>query len=405
LALGWEGSSTGRDVSDSNVLYTETIQLLDEAEQLGNNTDRNQEILGKVLARFCRYYCESPGRASRVCQVRQDSLRILSRLGARREMAYILRYLAHVGHTPLEARELYRRALATFEENNDDRGKAETFYRLGWVATQLGEYSEAERLYLDSLALTERLDRQEMVANCQLDLGYVYWALGNYRVAEQRCRESLSIFAQIGYPSQKALSLRYLARIAIALEDYATAKQYLQESLAIYQEVGLRGMNALASGELGYVAVLDNDLSEGRSLALKSLAICQELENRPGMIEPLVVLGMIAIRLGDLREAETYLQSALETALEEWVPAQALHSLLRMAGLFMAAGEKERALELSVLVQHHQAGWQWLRDRAASLIAELEAELPPAVVALAQARGPARDLEATVAELLTALAN
>jgi hypothetical protein len=40
---------------------------------------------------------------------------------------------------------------------------------------------------------------------------------------------------------------------------------------------------------------------------------------------------------------------------------------------------------------------------AAPLVAELEAELPPDVVAAAQERGRARDLEATVAELLVEL--
>jgi len=43
------------------------------------------------------------------------------------------------------------------------------------------------------------------------------------------------------------------------------------------------------------------------------------------------------------------------------------------------------------------------KDRAAPLVAELEAELLPEVVAAAWARGQVRDLEATVAELLAEL--
>ena len=48
----------------------------------------------------------------------------------------------------------------------------------------------------------------------------------------------------------------------------------------------------------------------------------------------------------------------------------------------------------------HSASWQWAKDRAAPLVAELEAELPPDVWAAAWERGQASDLEATVAELL-----
>ena len=80
-----------------------------------------------------------------------------------------------------------------------------------------------------------------------------------------------------------------------------------------------------------------------------------------------------------------------------------LLTLVGIATLLAAEGEKERALELLALVLHHPLSWQWTKDRAAPLVAELEAELSPEVVAAAQARGQARDLEATVAELLVEL--
>jgi hypothetical protein len=81
----------------------------------------------------------------------------------------------------------------------------------------------------------------------------------------------------------------------------------------------------------------------------------------------------------------------------------ALLSLVGVGALLEAEGEKERALELLVLIRHHPLSWRWTKDRAAPLVTELEAELPPDVVAAAQERGRARDLEATVAELLVEL--
>jgi hypothetical protein len=61
------------------------------------------------------------------------------------------------------------------------------------------------------------------------------------------------------------------------------------------------------------------------------------------------------------------------------------------------------ALELLALVIGHRLSWQMAKDQAAPLVAELEAELPPEVVAVAWERGQARDLDATVAELLVEL--
>ncbi len=78
--------------------------------------------------------------------------------------------------------------------------------------------------------------------------------------------------------------------------------------------------------------------------------------------------------------------------------------LVGIAALLAAEGEKEWALELLTLFSHHPTSWHWMKHhRAAPLIAQLEAELPPDVVAAAWERGRARDLEPTVAELLAEL--
>jgi hypothetical protein len=51
----------------------------------------------------------------------------------------------------------------------------------------------------------------------------------------------------------------------------------------------------------------------------------------------------------------------------------------------------------------HVANTQYYEDIAGKHIAAIAATLPPDVVAAAQARGQARDLDATVAELLVEL--
>jgi hypothetical protein len=78
-------------------------------------------------------------------------------------------------------------------------------------------------------------------------------------------------------------------------------------------------------------------------------------------------------------------------------------TLVVVARVLAKQGDKERALELLALVMNHRLSWQMAKDQAGPLIAELEAELPPDVVAAAQVRGQALDLEATVAELLDEL--
>ena len=68
-------------------------------------------------------------------------------------------------------------------------------------------------------------------------------------------------------------------------------------------------------------------------------------------------------------------------------------------------GEKERAVEPYALASRYPfvANLRWFEDIAGRHIAAVAATLPPDVVAAAQERGRARDLEATVVELLVEL--
>jgi hypothetical protein len=75
-------------------------------------------------------------------------------------------------------------------------------------------------------------------------------------------------------------------------------------------------------------------------------------------------------------------------------------TLVGIAGLLAREGKPEAAAELLALVLHHPFTWQWTKDRAAPLVAELKTALSPDRFAAAQGRGRARDLDTTVQELL-----
>ena len=69
------------------------------------------------------------------------------------------------------------------------------------------------------------------------------------------------------------------------------------------------------------------------------------------------------------------------------------------AALFVETGEAVRAVELLTFVNQHRATWAVTRARAASLLDELAAELPPDMFAAAEARGAALTASAVVAAL------
>jgi hypothetical protein len=114
-------------------------------------------------------------------------------------------------------------------------------------------------------------------------------------------------------------------------------------------------------------------------------------------------LGEALVGLGDLPNAIGYLCKSLAVAQSLQEKCDELLAIKAISAYFVAKGDGAKALELITLINHHPAAWQWTRDRVAPLTARLESELPSHVIAAAKERGRARDLDATVAELLDEL--
>jgi hypothetical protein len=117
----------------------------------------------------------------------------------------------------------------------------------------------------------------------------------------------------------------------------------------------------------------------------------------------LQALGDIALATGNIDLARQHYRRALEGALDYPSPEPRLHLLLGPARLLSRQGEMGRAIELAALAQHHRESVEETRIRAEGLLDQLRAQLAPDVYALAMAQGKARDLEATVGELLDEL--
>jgi tetratricopeptide (TPR) repeat protein len=189
------------------------------------------------------------------------------------------------------------------------------------------------------------------------------------------------------------------------LREYEEAKRLWQEGLAIYREIGDPWGAADVLGNSGELANVLGEYAEAIQLAQESLALHKRHDNQHGMAWCFRVLGNAVCGLGDIPGARRYFHQALEMDISVQRIPFVLLALVGIAALLAAEGERERALKLLALVIHHPVSLQWAKDRAAPLVAQLEAELPPDVVAAAQERGRARDLDATVKELLAELEN
>jgi tetratricopeptide (TPR) repeat protein len=205
-----------------------------------------------------------------------------------------------------------------------------------------------------------------------------------------------------------------LGHIAVARGANAQARKYYTQSLATYETVGARLTIGRVHSHLGDVALALYEHEVARTHHAQALASYQDFGftwyvspaawgGCYGVPVSLQSLGDVALAMGDVDRARQRYREALEAANGQLFVELLLHLLLGPIKLFAREGNAERAVELAALARHHPEGIEETRDRAEALLRELRSALPPEAYAAAGARGQARDLEATVRELLVAL--
>ena len=372
-------------------------QLADDKQETSGRDARM--ILARAQARLGQSYGYL-GMNRKAEELLRNSLAVFHELEARRETAYALCYLAH--GEGKEALSQYQDALEIFKAMGDRQGMALAVEGLGRILTDAARYQEAKRSYQDSLAMFRELGNQDGIASSLDGLGYVYWLLGDYGQARQLHLESLELGKCIGSPGGIARSLNRLGIDEIALREFEQAGQLWRESLAIFRDIGIQERTAAVLGNLAELADVQGNYAEAIQVAQEGLALHREIGHRFGIAWCCRVLGNAACGLGEFQQARSYYHRAL-LAVEGSMQGLHLHTLVGVATLLVAEQASARALELLALVFSHPASWQWAKDLAAPLKAQLEARLPPEVVAAAEARGRSRDLEATIQELLVEL--
>jgi tetratricopeptide (TPR) repeat protein len=236
---------------------------------------------------------------------------------------------------------------------------------LGATLVWLGKYAEGHLLLEESVPIYNDLGFHRNLAFPSVMLGTAKVHLGRYAQARSQGHRSLALSRKLGNRRETGHSLRLLGSVALAGKAYAEAQELLQESDVVYREIG----------------------------------------QRHGLSMTLVVLGYAARARGQLFQAREHLCEALRTATGIWAVIPLVEVLPVMALLLADRGETERAVELYALASRYPfvANSRWFEDVAGRYIAAIAATLPPDVVAAAQERGRARDLEATILELVAEL--
>ena len=145
--------------------------------------------------------------------------------------------------------------------------------------------------------------------------------------------------------------------------------------------------------------------AETLRMAQESVTISRELPWQYLVATALSVLGLAERGLGRFEKAQQHQYESLQASSELGVFQWYVLPLSAIAILLADAGEHERAVDLYALSSRYPyvANSRWFQDVFGQHIEAIAAGLPPEVAEEARERGHARDLEATVKELLAEL--
>jgi tetratricopeptide (TPR) repeat protein len=187
-------------------------------------------------------------------------------------------------------------------------------------------------------------------------------------------------------------------------DQYARARVFYEQSLSIFQELGERWWTVDRFDALGKIGLASGELEQAGARYQEALALAEELADLEHLASALCGLGEVALATGNVQAARQHYHRALQVALEDPRVDTRLHTLVSLARLYAYAREPELVIELLALVRRTRLDyWSDILRGTESLLSELRSELSPEAYAAAQARGRARELGATLKELLAEL--
>jgi tetratricopeptide (TPR) repeat protein len=298
-------------------------------------------------------------------QLLEESRQLRQALGDQRGIAEVLERMGFIMMLRGRAEtgeSLLRQGLTIRQEMDDKATTVRTFTFLSTGFIIHGRFTEAHDIAAEQMKLSQDLGNRPMIAHSQARLTDANGYLGRYELARRQGHMSLKLFREINDLRGVSYALWRLGDITLAEAAYAEAEQVLQESIAIHQEIGERSRRRDVLSSLG-------------------LAFCG---------------------LGKLSQARQCLADILRTAVENGFFVTRIRAICLAALLLTEQQKPKQAVELYALASRypHVTNTRWFEEVIGWRIVAASADLPPEIVEAAKARGQARDLEATVAELL-----
>jgi LuxR family transcriptional regulator, maltose regulon positive regulatory protein len=339
--------------------------------------------------------------------------------------------------SPVQVMAIAQKSLTFSRNHHDLSGVAVALTSLAATHFEaLGEFSQALPLLEEALEIDREIGFDLNARWSEGILGSIAYLEGEYAVARAHMESSVAHCYAGGIVNRLDMALFALGNVTLELGDYATARAHFEESIKVASSLQRQFCVAKSQAGLGILSAVQGDISTAAAHYEASHADFQHMgKEAPNYKHDMASSGLLALLLGHHQQAlayyeailshyassgyrvplmnahcraghaliglanepmaKRYLFDALREATEMGACQVTLEALLGIAQLSVVP--RPLAVELLMLIVHHEASNRYSRAGAKHVLAGIEESFTQAEFAGAIERGQALNLEAAAA--------
>ncbi len=241
--------------------------------------------------------------------------------------------------------EYLEKGIKRSENNQPDADLTRMYSNAGSAYWRLGQLELAAERFETGLELAKRLELTELIPAFLINLSSVMASQGNKEMARRWLEEAYSLLGELENPYLKLQTAFNLGALAYEEGDWPASEGYFTMGLALadtQQGVGLEPIQA-AYNNLAVLKYAQGKYEEAKGYAHKSLAISQQLEDPNGTSLTLAELALLAMEEDDLTLADKSLAESLTLADETQHPEPMIRARIYQGLLAARQGKSKEA--------------------------------------------------------------
>lgn len=326
--------------------YEEALNHFDRALVIAREVE-DQRMIAIILTDIGAVYWIQ-GDLTRALEFYDEALKMAKELADLRLQASIVgnRGLVYWNQGDLTRALEDSQVCAKLFEQAGDKALGTSYFNIGLLQSNLGDYGEAQETLQKSLEMAETAHDNGLKGVVLEGLGMLQKDLGNYEGALKYLQESLRVTEETGERRATAYALMGLGSIREEQKNYAASLEYYRKGYRLYTEMGEKKGIANSLNEIGEVYLKIGNPDRALVNFKAALAIRESIGNRPGTGSSYRMIGWAYQQKKDLAEADIALTKSIEVLREVGQPDLLWPALYKKGQVYLDSGKTAESLQL-----------------------------------------------------------